>query len=73
MVLVLVPLLVGVMMMVVGYAYTDGFGGYPWVGMVTRNGALDSELKDLHKQRLQELLPHLVVETSLSDASSGES
>ena len=55
-----------------GGVAADGFGGYPWVGMVTRNGAL-TQSSGLTQTKITGTTPTFSGGTSLSDASSGES
>ena len=55
-----------------GGVAADGFGGYPWVGMVTRNGAL-TQNSGLTQTKITGTTPTFSGGTSLSDASSGES
>ena len=55
-----------------GGVAADGFGGYPYVGMVTRNGAL-VQSSGLTQTKITGTTPTFSGGTNLSDASSGES
>ena len=55
-----------------GGVAADGFGGYPYVGMVTRNGAL-VQSSGLTQTKTSGTTPTFSGGTNLSDASSGES
>lgn len=55
-----------------GGVAADGFGGYPWVGMVTRSGAL-TQSSGLTQTKITGTTPTFSGGTSLSGASSGES
>lgn len=55
-----------------GGVAADGFGGYPYVGMVTRNGAL-VQSDGLTQTKITGTTPTFSGGTSLSGASSGES
>lgn len=55
-----------------GGVAADGFGGYPYVGMVTRNGAL-VQSDGLTQTKITGTTPTFSGGTSLSDENSGES